>query len=657
MARYTQNINPKSAYQLILDVEEIFADDYVSTNTTSVNVIGIVKHNGNTLYSAVWASSINTVNINGTVKNPSTAYNLKNGSSSQIFNYTVPVEHNADGSKSITISWSFTGGDTGNQYNPNGSISITFTLQTIPRATKLTAQTFTINTKGTIKWTKASSTFKHTLTYKFGSLSGTIGTAKGLVDSVDWTPPDSFYQQMAGKSGTGTLYLTTYNGDTQIGTTQEAKLTINAIESEANPQISSFSVVDNNATTIDLTGDNKKLVLTKSNAYATLKFTTRKYATAKSITINGKNVAVPTGSSSNGTTTYNVSVSLGTATSGSFNVTVIDSRGYSKNGSTSNSVINYVPLDTTANFKRIGPTTGKVGLEFSGNYFNGSFGSISNSLSISYKYKKSTDSTYTTVNLTKDTHYKISGNTYYSGIGTSRQVIILPETFDYKVQYDVQLVISDRLTTLPVVNAVISKGIPIVWWNGEKVQINGDLYVADENGENAVNVGDIIQYSPNSAGTNGQYWKSDGSGRGAWQSLSTTPTSGSTTAITSGGVYTAVNNLKPVTLFTSATGTQGSFSLSDNIKNYTKLEIVAGYREYHEVSIIYPNVDLTNQVILAFDWHDGTIAFGRFGSRYTMSGKTFTYQSSFRLYKYGSQSTSSFDTTNSVSVFRVVGYK
>ena len=656
MATYTQNINPKSAYQLIMYVEESFAKDYVATNKSTVTVTGVVKHNGNTLYSATWGSSSNTVNINGTKYYPTTGYSLKNSSSSQIFSYSVPVEHNADGSKTINISWSFTGGDTSSQYNPNGSISISFTMQTIPRATKLTAQTFTINTKGTVSWTKASSSFTHTLTYEFGTLSGTIGTGK--VDSVEWTPPNTFYEQIKNStSGTGKLYLTTYNGSTKIGDTQEAKLTINVKESEVKPTIDTFSVRDENSATKALTGDNSVLVLNKSTAFITLTFNVKKYATVKSVTINGKTINVSAGTTdSSGNTSYGATTDIGVATTGTFNVVINDSRSYNVTKSITNDVVNYVPLDRTVNFKRIAPTTGQVGLEFNGNYFNGSFGTTSNTLTISYKYKKSTDSTYTTVNLTKDTHYKISGNTYYSGTGSSKQTITLAPTFDYKTQYDAQFIVADKLTNLTL-NATIVKGIPIMWWNGEKVVVNGDLYIADENGENAVNVGDVIQYSPNSAGTNGQYWKSDGSGRGVWQSLSTTPTSGSTTAITSGGVYTAVNNLKPVTLFTSATGTQGSFSLSDNIKNYTKLEIVAGYREYHEVSIIYPNVDLTNQVILAFDWHDGTQAFGRFGSRYTMSGKTFTYQSSFRLYKYNSQSTSSFDTINSVSVFRVVGYK
>lgn len=500
MATYTQNINPKSAYQLIMYVEESFANDYVATNKSTVTVTGVVKHNGNTLYSAVWGSSSNTVNINGTKYYPTTGYSLKNSSSSQIFSYSVPIEHNADGSKTINVSWSFTGGDTSSQYNPNGSIGIDFTMQTIPRATKLAEQTFTINTAGTISWTKASSSFTHTLTYEFGTLSGTIGTGK--VDSVEWTPPNTFYEQLKNStSGTGKLFLTTYNGSTKIGDTQEAKLTINVKESEVKPTIDTFSVRDENSATKALTGDNSVLVLNKSTAFITLTFSVKKYATVKSVTINGKTINVSAGTTdSNGNTSYGATTDIGVATTGTFNVVINDSRSYNVTKSITNDIVNYVPLTAVTTFKRITPTGGQVGLTFNGNYFNGSFGASSNTLEISYKYKKSTDSTYTTINLVNNTDYKISGNTYYSGTGSSKQTITLAPTFDYKTQYDVQVVIKDKLTTLPTINAVISKGIPIMWWNGEKVQVNGELKVSNKT---TLEKGTVNKRLNNGSGTTG----------------------------------------------------------------------------------------------------------------------------------------------------------
>jgi hypothetical protein len=395
-------------------------------------------------------------------------------------------EHNPDGTLTVSYSASMGGVWTGLGY---ANISGNLTLPTIPRATKLNAQTLTINTASTITWTKASTDFKHTLTYEFGSLTGTIGTAKSLVDDVSWTPPNSFYQQMKdAKAKKGKLYLTTYKGDTKIGDTQEAELTINAKESESNVIIEDFSIRDENSTTKTLTGDNSVLVLGRSTAFVTLVFTARKWATINSVVINGKPVSVSASTTdSNGNTSYGATTSLGTATTGSFTVTITDSRTFPTTKSTTNDIINYIPLDVVPNFKRIAPTTGQVGLQFDGNYFNSSFGDTNNSLTISYKYKKSSETSYTSVSLTKDTHYKISGNKYYSGTGSAKSVVTLAPTFDYKEQYDVQLLVSDKLTSLTI-NAKVVKGIPIMWWNSKKVQVNGDLFIADENGENAINV-------------------------------------------------------------------------------------------------------------------------------------------------------------------------
>lgn len=49
-------------------------------------------------------------------------------------------------------------------------------------------------------------------------------------------------------------------------------------------------------------------------------------------------------------------------------------------------------------------------------------------------------------------------------------------------------------------------------------------------------------YPPTSKGTAGQYWRSDGDGTGTWMTPSTAPTSDNNTLISSGGVYTALQN-------------------------------------------------------------------------------------------------------------------
>jgi hypothetical protein len=66
--------------------------------------------------------------------------------------------------------------------------------------------------------TPASSSFTHTLTYTFGSLSGTISTKTTAHDGKNWTPALTMANQLPNAtSGTGTLKCTTYSGNTAVG--------------------------------------------------------------------------------------------------------------------------------------------------------------------------------------------------------------------------------------------------------------------------------------------------------------------------------------------------------------------------------------------------------------------------------------------------------
>lgn len=408
---------------------------------------------------------------------------------------TFEVEHKSDGTLSGYLIARFNKGSTTSAYAPNsGSVNTDWTaLTTIPRATKLSNQVMTIDREGTISWTKASSGFTHKLTYEFGSLTGTIG--ENLVDSVNWTPPTTFYEVIKeASSGTGKLYLTTYNGTTKIGDTQSATLTIYPNEEESKAVIGDTSVKDENQETKNLTGYDDVLIIGKSILFAEITFTTRKYATAKSLKINGVsyNFNENPNQEKGENTEYYFQDTIGIATTGTFNIEVIDSRGFVTKKAVINEVVNYIPLDIIPTFRRIQPTTGEVGLSFDGKYFNQSFGEVDNTLEIKYAYKKSNEENYSaSITLTENKDYKISGNTFYSGNGDKKTEISLGTIFDYRYVYNFILYVKDKLTTLAV-NVLVVKGIPIIWWNGEKVTVNGDLFIADRDGNNEINVKDSL---------------------------------------------------------------------------------------------------------------------------------------------------------------------
>lgn len=141
------------------------------------------------------------------------------------------VSHESDGKGSATIYWKWgVNSPWGQTQNPSGSFSIT--LPTIPRASSLTISDGTLDTAQTVKLTRASSAFRHTITYTCGSASGTILAKSTNATSVSWTPPISLASQDSG-SGTSveaTITLKTYPNSSStdvIGTaTKTISLTI-----------------------------------------------------------------------------------------------------------------------------------------------------------------------------------------------------------------------------------------------------------------------------------------------------------------------------------------------------------------------------------------------------------------------------------------------
>ena len=159
-------------------------------------------------------------------------------------------------------------------------------------------------------------------------------------------------------------------------------------------------------------------------------------------------------------------------TKASFPVVVTDSRGYtntSYSASASGGIVSYVPLTINANFYRPQPTTGEVSLTYSGNYFNGSFGSVSNTLSISWKYRTKGASSWTNGGTITPT---LSGNTITS------KTISLGTSFDYQTAYEFQILASDKLTTLTQTYQV-SMGMPVFHWGKDYMSINQKLILRD----------------------------------------------------------------------------------------------------------------------------------------------------------------------------------
>ena len=422
---------------------------HLYAQATSTNV-GAYNFNGN---------SKAYIKIDGTTKKSSTTLNMdfRNKKKVEMLTWTGDVSHNTDGKLTITISGNF---DTnGPSSVTTGSVSKSWTLTTIPRASSVTCADGNIGSSTTINISRASSSFTHTLTYSFQGLTGTIAT-KTSETSIGWTIPTSFYTKIpSAKSGSGTITCETFSGSTSVGT---KTCTFNAmvLESTNKPTITA-TVADVNEKTIALTGDSDKLVKYFSNAQVSITATAKNSATIKS-------QKVVCGAKT-GTSASNV---LNGVESGTFNLSCTDSRGFTDTDVVTKELIEYIKLAfTDVKLSRPSTTSNTINCTLKGNYFNANFGQVDNTLSFKYRYIVSGG--------TWEENYidlipTINGNTftYEASLG---------DIFDFNNEYEFEFVIEDQLITV-VQPVAVPRGIPIIDIGKENVTVNKQIYM----GENKV---------------------------------------------------------------------------------------------------------------------------------------------------------------------------
>lgn len=283
----------------------------------------------------------------------------------------------------------------------------------------------------TINTAAVNSAYRHTLRYAFGGASGTIAT--GIASSVSWTPPVSLANQIpSATAGSGTIYCDTYSGSTLLGTKSVSiTLTVPGSVVPSAGTLSAALAEDTSGTGLYVKGMGKaKLTLSgASGAYG---------SSITSYTITGGGW-----SATNGTLTTGTLASAGNIT---FTATVTDSRGRKASTARTISVIDYTKpgvavcdvyrCDADGNRK-------KAGTYFSVE-INASYSAITgNTLSITARYKKQSESSYgTAANVTNNGKTVLGGG----NIGAS-------------TTYDVLVTVSDKYNSLPILRTLSTKSV------------------------------------------------------------------------------------------------------------------------------------------------------------------------------------------------------
>lgn len=211
-----------------------------------------------------------------------------------------------------------------------GSKTVSVTLN-VPDATAptLSASSVNMGSAVTINLDRASSNFKHTLSYTFADSDGSI--ASDVTTSKSWTPPISLASKIpSATSGSCTITCVTKNGTATVGT-KTVKLTLKVPNnSTTRPSVSmEISQVQSIPAAFDglyIQGKSKvEAVMTAESDYSTI--------SSYKLSVDGN-----TKSGSASTITSDVLSSSGSIT---VKGTVTDARGYSSSAEESITVISY----------------------------------------------------------------------------------------------------------------------------------------------------------------------------------------------------------------------------------------------------------------------------------------------------------------------------
>lgn len=360
---------------------------------------------------------------------------------------TQTVGHASDGSKSLTMSAVFYIRATlSGTYYSSITASANITLDSIARASGVSASNVTMGEETSVKISRASSSFTHTLTYAFGNASGTIAT-KTTAASVAWTPPVSLASQIPkAVTGTCTITCTTYNGNTSIGS-KTCTLTL-TVPASVKPVISSLTAARVDG---DVPEDWGIYVQTKSRAKLTINGAAGSYgSTISSYSITGGGY---TGTASSFTTGF-----LNSSGTVKFTATVTDSRGrVSAAATVSISVAAYAPPSFSSYLSQRCISDGTANDD--GTYIRGQ---------VSFAYSSCGDKN----TVTRATYYKKASDTEWTNAGAAfssgTAFTFGGGNISTETSYDIKYTLTDAFTTIAFQDIVSTAAVVMDFKKGGK---------------------------------------------------------------------------------------------------------------------------------------------------------------------------------------------
>lgn len=333
--------------------------------------------------------------------------------------------------------------------------------------TKLTngviGQVATISTEGS----STSGTGTYSIEYEFGSLTGVIKdniSPTNVPATISWTIPTSFYSQIpdnaTSKTGKLISYFT-FLGKKEVNSTSTF---IAKIPDGDAPTITA-SVVTTDALSSQLSGNTSTIINGVSNVKVTMSATPTQGSTIVNQYFYYQRNYYPMNGVANKTLTggYN----------GIFEFGAIDTRNRTGSKIVTLTAIDYKRPSISLNNVSIS-TSGVATISVSGTWFNGNFGATANTLTVQYRYKSSSSSSWgswTTIsNVTKNSDGTYSATASKSGLS-------------YNNAYNFEARVTDKINTVSS-KEYSGKSLPVFDWSKDDFNFNVPVYINQYYGNN-----------------------------------------------------------------------------------------------------------------------------------------------------------------------------
>ena len=446
MPSISKTVQLGSYWKMTLNVSESSTSTANNTSTLSYSLV-LTSTGGSAQYNGAGSYAIN---INGSrVRSGTVNLNVGTYGSVTLASGSTTVGHNNDGSKTVSVSASYSSAASAYYLPSSGSTSGSLALTKIPRASKIDTFTgSTVDGTFTVTYTKSVSTYTDKLRISIPNVKALMTidyNTSGTSFTLDSASLEYIYSNY---TTTQTVQLgavlETYNGSTKIGESSEIKIDVSI---NAPPSISSVILTE----TSGISGvGSTDVVAMLGKKTVTVTAVAQHHASITMIQVTNGNVTKTATDSATATFAFD------SMSSASFVTTVTDSRGFTTSTTTTGTYYAYFrPTIQALSVARPTDTASTATISGNGSYWNGKIGSTTNTVTYTITDDASVSATAPT----------LSGQSWTISKGVSN----VPYTSSFKFT----VTIKDSFGQSETRTITLASTVPALWIGKKTVKVGG----------------------------------------------------------------------------------------------------------------------------------------------------------------------------------------